>query len=50
VDNAATKRWTISADGFIPVFSYGDAINSNLELESGSNIDLESGDLILLEG
>jgi hypothetical protein len=50
VDNAATKKWTISSDGYIPVFSYTDAANNNLELESGSNIDLESGDLILLEG
>lgn len=50
VDSAATKRWTISADGFIPVFFYPDSINNNLELEDGNNIDLESGDLILLEG
>jgi hypothetical protein len=47
VDSAATKRWTVSADGFIPVFFYNDAAVTNLELESGSNLLLESGDLIL---
>jgi hypothetical protein len=50
VDSAATKRWTVSSDGFIPVFFYPDSINNNLEIEDGNNLDLESGELILLEG
>ncbi len=50
VDNAATKKWTVSADGYIPLFFYPDVLFNNLEMEGGDNFVLESGDLFLLEG
>jgi len=50
VDAAATKKWTISSDGYLPLFFYPDILYSNLEMEGGDNFVLESGDLFLLEG
>jgi len=49
VDESATKKWTISSDGYLPLFFYPDILYSNLEFENGSNFLLESGDLFLLE-
>ena len=50
VDNSATKKWTISSDGYLPLFFYPDILYNNLETEGGDNFVLESGDLFLLEG
>ena len=49
-DAAATKRWVISSDGFIPVYKLGDFLYDNLSLEDGDNLLIESGELLLLEG